>query len=654
MSPILQFVLIIALLLSPFTAVHAAEAGHPAPTARPSTESILRQLGGKPCPNGSIFTCVTLSLPLDHFNPKDARTIRVTFAVLPAANRALRKGMFVTVTGGPGTSGIAAADPYTSMFAAGVTDSFDIVFFDQRGMALSGGLTCPVAAATFYQTDLRVDTPAREAALKQAARKFSQDCVSEMGNPASLPYLGTVQAVEDLESFRQVMHEGKFWLYGESYGTQYAQTYTAAHGEHLAGLMLDGAVDLTLSNFDFYAGESQAFNDTLVATLDACSQDPACAEDMNGDPLAAYDQLAALLDSHLLRFHFPLPRGDPASRSFTLAGLETSAAEQMYNESDRMMFNRALAAYASRQDAAPLARLLYINLGLDPQTLAVVPDPTWSDGIFYAVECQDYSFPGKTPREKADLYIQAGKEVVAAVPRLASYIFFGDLPCVYWPNAPTDLARPDPLRAEGVPTLVLDAKADPATPFSNGMSVYQNLENGYLITKEGGPHIIFGRGDACPDDLVTDFLVNDQVPAEREVQCPGEVADPYVPLAPSDAQVFEDPLDALASAENEISYLPEYYYWDGSEPTSVGCTFGGKLSFGPDGDKSIFTFKSCSFTDHFTLTGTGSYDSDKDRLSLDVTTGGRWNCDLKYVREDGQTKVTGRCDGKKVTWVEGD
>ena len=68
-----------------------------------------------------------------------------------------------------------------------------------------------------------------------------------MGNPDILPYLGTQQAVEDLERFRQIMQDDKLWLYGESYGTQYAQTYAAAHGDHLAGLILDGTVDLTLS-----------------------------------------------------------------------------------------------------------------------------------------------------------------------------------------------------------------------------------------------------------------------------------------------------------------------------------------------------------------------------------------------------------------------
>lgn len=69
-------------------------------------------------------------------------------------------------------------------------------------MGLSGGLTCPLAAATYYQQDTRSMTPAQEATLKQTASTFSADCVNELSNPDLLQYLGTKQAVEDLEYFR--------------------------------------------------------------------------------------------------------------------------------------------------------------------------------------------------------------------------------------------------------------------------------------------------------------------------------------------------------------------------------------------------------------------------------------------------------------------
>ena len=72
------------------------------------------------------------------------------FAVLPATGES--KGLFVTATGGPGTAGISSADDYTSYFAPSITRRFDIVFFDQRGIGLSGGLTCPDAYAAYLLT----------------------------------------------------------------------------------------------------------------------------------------------------------------------------------------------------------------------------------------------------------------------------------------------------------------------------------------------------------------------------------------------------------------------------------------------------------------------------------------------------------------------
>jgi pimeloyl-ACP methyl ester carboxylesterase len=209
-----------------------------------------------------------------------------------------------------------------------------------------------------------------------------------------------------------------------------------------------------------------------------------------------------------------------------------------------MIFTRALADYATNSDLVTLARLAYIDRGLDPQTLEVIPDPSWSDAIFYGVECQDYGYPGATPAEKAENYLRGADPFEASIPRLAS-IIYGDMPCAYWPNATSDLTRPDYLVAEGIPTLVLGATADPATPVSHGIQVYQHLADGYLITTEGGPHVTFGYGIACPDELVTSFLVDDTVPAQRETVCEGQVADPYVPVAPRNAKAFSDPAAAL-------------------------------------------------------------------------------------------------------------
>ncbi|PIV25845.1 MAG: hypothetical protein COS37_09465 [Anaerolineae bacterium CG03_land_8_20_14_0_80_58_20] len=632
----------------------------PAMTPRPPTASVatraaadentasrLARLGGIPCPEGD-FTCVTLEVPLDHFHP-DGRTLNVAFAVLPASGE--RKGMFVTATGGPGTSGLQSADNYTAAFDPSIPEHFDIIFFDQRGAGLSGGLQCADAAAAFYRADWDASTPDGEVALVKTAHTFADDCAAEMGHPDSLAYLGTDQAIEDLEVFRQAMGEEKFWLYGESYGTQYAQTYAAAHPDRLAGLLLDGTVDLTLAGTDFYVSQAQAFNTSLVMTLEACNADEYCASDMGADAVAVYDELAARLKASPLPFDFPLPSGGIEARTFSFSDLETAAAGYMYSESARMIFLRALASYSRNDDLAPMARVLYDALGLDPQTLEAIPDPTYSDAVYYAVECQDYGYFSGTPEARAEAYLRAGDAIDSNLPRFAS-VFYGDLPCAFWPNPTSETVRPAPLTARGIPAIVLNGTADPATPYEGAASVFQRLADGYFVTEAGGSHIIFGWGVACVDDLVTAFLVDDKMPA-RETTCEGIVADEFVPLAPLRASDFVDPLEALASVDDEISFLPEYYYWDAETPTAIGCPFGGTLSFEPSDVGEAFTFKDCAFSDGFALNGEGAYNYDDELFTFDVTVSGLARGTLTYTRDaDYNLSVTGDYDGAAVDLSE--
>lgn len=613
----------------------------------PTTQDMLDKLGGYPCPD-SDFTCVRLTVPLDHFTKDDKRTIDVVFGVLPATGE--RNGMFVTATGGPGSSGLASADSYTASFDPSIPEHYDIVFFDQRGSYLSGNLQCPNAVATYYSSDGESATPEQEKALIQTAHTFADDCIKEMDvDPATLPFYGTNQAVADLETFRQTLGTAKIWLYGESYGTQYAQTYTATYPDHVAGLILDGTVDMTHSLMDYYVEQTQAFSNVIQETLKACNADETCAGDFVGsDAVAFYDTLLAELGSKAETLNYPLADGTQATRQFALSDLQTVAANLGYSEGDRMMLLRALAA-ASHGDLVPLKREFYVALGVDPQTEKPIPGSTddYSDALYYAVECNDYALAGDTPEARAENYVRAGDYTDKNVPDLAS-IFYGDLPCAFWPgNPPTE--RPAPLVAKGIPTLVLGATADPATPVENGRRVFKNLDKGYLITMQGGPHVIYGRGNACPDDLVTAFLVDDKMPNEREITCDGVVSDTYVPNAPNDASSFETPLEAMDAAYNEIYYLPEYYYGSTSDTIEAGCTHGGSITidaFDSD-DKQAIHLKDCVFTKDFVLTGNGNYAD--GAITLDVKVSGLKDGQLSYSQgADGNSKVTGEYGGEKV------
>lgn len=610
--------------------------------SRASTRERLLSLGGVPCPNGSAFTCVTLTVPLDHFNPADTRTIDVVFAVLPASGTP--KSMFVTVTGGPGSSGIYWADNYTSYFDPLVTENLDIVFFDQRGMGLSGGLDCYQAAAGFYQANWSARTPQRANKFKDAAKTFAQDCYQEMGKPDILPYLGTDQAVQDLDLFRQTLGVDKFYLYGESYGTQYAQQYGSAHADHLAGLVLDGTVDLTLEGIPYYGDAAEAFNNALTDSLAACYDNLKCRADFPMRPLKGYDRLAERLLTGNLDIDFPLGDGTRVKRSFARDDLESVGVGQMYGQSGRMLMVRALAAYARDGDMVPLARLLYPNLGVDETTLQPGFDPSWSDAFYYAVECQDYGYFVGNKDSRANQYITQALPFELSPVRLTAVVW-GDFPCVYWRNSAQNMPRPNYGAFDGVPTFVMNAQADPITPYWGARRVWEHLQDGYMITQKGGPHVIFGRGNACIDNPITQFMVNDILPAAREIECGGKIMTKYIPLAPLDSHAFPSLLAAFQSAETEINYLPEYWYWDFETTTRVGCPVSGWLEFRAEGGRTRMVLDRCAFSRGFVMTGTGAFHYNTDKFVLNVDLTGYQTCPLKYTRKGGETFLQGTCGG---------
>ena len=244
---------------------------------------------------------------------------------------------------------------------------------------------------------------------RRPLQAFVDDCIAEGEiDVDDLEYYGTRQAVEDLEAVRTHLGVEQMTLYGESYGTQFVQTYAAAHPDRVAALIVDGVVDLTVDWPTWYHEAARAYDDALTNTFQACDVDDACAFDMatsgDGDPVAdAYDALAARLADGPIEFEFPMPDGSTETRELTASDLEIAASGNVGSFTGRMHLLRVLNA-AAAGNYMPLDRMADQYVYLDPETQEVVPDPSWSDALYYAVECQDYSFfAGEgTPRQRLD------------------------------------------------------------------------------------------------------------------------------------------------------------------------------------------------------------------------------------------------------------
>ena len=279
----------------------------------------------------------------------------------------------------------------------------------------------------------------------------------------------------------------------------------------------------------YYTESTRGAEDTLIATLTDCTVDATCRVDVRGrNALDAYDALATTISTAPVTYQFPKADGTREARELTVADLENAAFYSLYSPGDREPFQRAVAA-ASQGDYVQIAKLGYGAIGVDPETLDAIVDPTWSDALYFAVECQDYAFypTAGDADARIDAWLEAGKDAGIDDLRLGTS-FYGDLPCIYWPTARDTEERPAPLTDVSYPVFVMTSTTDPATPIVNGFRIYSRLSDAWFFQTLGGPHVIYGWGESCPDDLITAYLAADRVPPTRITTCDGQVADDYV------------------------------------------------------------------------------------------------------------------------------
>lgn len=573
-----------------------------------------------PCPQATL-ECGGLLVPADHDGGSGA-TIWIAYAVHRAASRPL--GTLAIAVGGPGASGLASAVPAIDRLDPELVRRYDILFWDQRGIGASEGHDCPIAGLGY---GIALPGPA-------TARIFAEACLRESRvDPSRLPQYATRQAAEDLESLRDHLGIERFALYGESYGTELAQIYAARHPDRLTTLILDGAVDLTRSSIEFWADAAHGFEAVLSDTFAACSADAACRDDV-ADPAAEYRRA-------LGRFATPrdVSYGDPDGvvrpHTVTASGIEAAVGTLLYEPAGRMLIQRAIAASA-RGESVPLARLV---AAVGSGGISAV-----STFAYHAILCADYRVsPTADPGDVASVE-QAAK--AAGVTRLRTdEVFTAQYPCLFWPFQPADGTRPAALTTTPFPVFVLGSTGDPITPIGQARTIAGRLTDGYLVETRGGPHVTFGRGETCVDQPIVDFLLREVRPASRSMSCFGEVASPYIPLDPTTAAGYEDALDVMIGAEDELFTNPDYLFWPGTHDLQVGCRHGGFIAITPATLVDNLRFAECAVVPDLALTGSGTYSFDGGLVRWTVRAA---DGELEYAASGDLRRVTGTWQGEEV------
>ncbi|MCE5287927.1 MAG: alpha/beta hydrolase [Nocardiaceae bacterium] len=436
--------------------------------------------------------CGRIDVPMDYAHPEKA-SISIPLSRLPA--RGEKIGSLFFNPGGPGASGLGMP----SMGARSpLLDRFDLVGFDPRGIGASipaiQCLTNPERDAD--RADLDVDySPGGIAQTEDEEKRYAQRCEQVSGRDL-LANVGTRDVAKDLDIMRTAVGDAKLnylgYSYGTAIGTQYAETFG---GSKIRAMVLDGAVDPTVSRADKVVRQLEGFQKAFDAFVANCVTIDGCP--LGTDPAKANERYRALTEPLITN---PAQTDDPRGLSFNDARTGTAAA-----------------LYQEARWPKLFVGLLELEVGRGDQLLALADEYERrnEDGsydnegdAFNAVRCVDY--PAVTDRAVVG---RDDRRFRDAAPFLDDHRGTGQAPldqCAFWPVPPT--GDPHQVRVSGLPPIVvISTTGDPATPYESGEVLAKQL-GGVLVTYRGTQHTVALGGVECIDETVFAYFIDSVVP----------------------------------------------------------------------------------------------------------------------------------------------
>ena len=426
-------------------------------------------------------------MPLDYDEPHDT-VIKLAVLRVPAQQRGERVGQLVVNPGGPGASSVEYAASGSFSFGEELARYFDIVGVDPRGVGRSTPLECAGTERTdeFIAFDPDPETNSEVAGLDRHTREFGEGCLSKGGDLAR--HMSTVEVAKDMDILRSALGERQLDYLGASYGTFIGATYADLFPTHVRRMVLDGAIDPSLSNKELNLGQAKGFETALRAYLEDCVGKGGC---FLGDTVeAGARRIRQLLDDLDAR---PLPTS--SDRELTEGLGLYGIIWPLYSKGLWPLLTQAL-----KQAFDGRGRRL---LSLANQYASRGPDGYKNNSIqaIYAVNCldhDDYIPSSEVPGQFADFE--------KASPTFGRIFAYTLSTCASWPVKSGH--RTTAVDAAGAPPIVVvGTTRDPATPYEQAVNLARQLESGVLVSRDGDGHTGFNKGNTCVDKAVETYLL---------------------------------------------------------------------------------------------------------------------------------------------------
>ncbi|HEX8631407.1 MAG TPA: alpha/beta hydrolase [Catenuloplanes sp.] len=509
---LMAVVLTTAALLLPASAAVAAPTAADAAGGRHPAHA---RIAWAPCPQDATADCGTLKVPVNWARPHGP-TFELALARRKATNPAARIGSLVINPGGPGGSGVGTVLG-RQRFTKQLTERFDIVGFDPRGVGASNPVMCSSELLDAAPNRL-LKSQAEFDRLAAYNRRLAADCRARTG--PVFDHVDTVSVVHDIDAIRAALGDRKLSFFGVSYGTLMAQQYAELYPHRVRALVLDSNMDHSLGTRAFLDTESATAQDSFNEFVAGCARDERCAlhgrdirafwanllaradrGELAGGEIGSLDLIGLTVGSFygpnwlgLAEFLVALDTGVPPSEEQKRAvGADT-------------MPGVVAKAKAWRQPAAPEE-----------------PTPDATHNPFAAVFCQDWAVPVRDYRDFAR-HLERQRRIAPDV-RFSPLALTAVTSCIGWPgrvNNPQHRLRVSPVS----PTLLMvNALHDPATAYQWAVNAARQIgREAVLLTYEGWGHGVYGR-EPCATGAIDRYLVAGTLPA-RGTRCAGVLPQP--------------------------------------------------------------------------------------------------------------------------------
>ncbi|MGV9288225.1 alpha/beta hydrolase [Streptomyces sp. NPDC003719] len=475
----------------------------PLPGATPSSLSPYygQRLSWRDC-GVPGFQCATMKAPLDYEKPAEG-DVRLAVARKKATGPGKRLGSLLVNPGGPGGSAVGYLQQYAGIgYPAEVRARYDMVAVDPRGVARSEPVECLDGRRmdAYTQTDFTPDDAGETEELVGAYEGFAEGCGARA--PKLLRHVSTVEAARDMDILRAVLGDEKLTYVGASYGTFLGATYAGLFPDRAGRLVLDGAMDPSLSARRLNLEQTAGFETAFQSFVKDCVRRAGCPLGGPGaTPGQAGRKLKAFFGDLDAR---PVPTGDPDGRKLTESLATIGVIAAMYDEGAWQQLRESLGSAMKRHDGAGL-------LVLSDSYYEREAGGSYSNLMFAnaAVNCLDLPPSFSTP----DQVREALPDFEKASPVFGEGLAWASLNCAYWPVQPS--GEPHRIEAAGAaPIVVVGTTRDPATPYRWAKALAGQLSSGRLLTYEGDGHTAYGRGSTCIDRAINTYLLRGTPPAD--------------------------------------------------------------------------------------------------------------------------------------------